>query len=289
MRFPWPQDMHGGGGGGPSLPRVPAWPSQPSFLLLLPPPHYLLQSRVEIQHVETRAHPSPPPVGSRAQGTPGSQSPACPALPPPPRHASPDTAPRRPSSWRPARAGHYPARGSAATSWVRTRRGPGRAAGREEGSRYAWELWRPAVRLPTLPLKPLSAAAAPRAARQRVRGVSPPWRARGPGDPRAVDGRVSRRAGGIGVRGEGARAAGGEGGASISAEDPVIGSGDNESQGSGARALPSPPHTLAGWFPRRAWPTSVTSAVTQSRPPARRRGRPARAARGPYATSALLT
>lgn len=53
-----------------------------------------------------RLQPTPfSPHPSRAQGPLRSQSPVIPAPPPPPQHASPDTAPRRPGSWLPARAG----------------------------------------------------------------------------------------------------------------------------------------------------------------------------------------
>lgn len=41
-----------------------------------------------------------------------------------------------------------------------------------------------------------------------------------------------------------------------------------------------PPHTLAGWFLRRAWPTSVTSALHNPRLPARPLARPPARGRG---------
>lgn len=50
--------------------------------------------------------PLPPPVGVGLRAPADPQSPVRPALPPPPRHASPD-APRRPSSRLLARAGRY--------------------------------------------------------------------------------------------------------------------------------------------------------------------------------------
>lgn len=56
---------------------------------------------------------------SGAQGTLGSQSPVCPALSPPPRHASPDTAPRRRAPGSRPELGNT--RGLASTSWVQTR------------------------------------------------------------------------------------------------------------------------------------------------------------------------
>lgn len=217
---------------------------------------------------------------------------------PPPRHASPSTEPRRQSGWQPAQARQH---------WTEARRSlPGSRLGESESVEQSMslrELGCPSpgqgVGLPRCPRNceahltsgstgkrdrsmpfhsqplfswgsPSSSLVPPCSGMVRLKGFEVRAQADRWWLPRPLSGGVCARA-------------------SISAKDRVIGSGDNESQGSGARALPLPQHTLSGWFPRRAWPTSVTSAVTQSRPPARRRGRPARAALGPYATSALLT
>lgn len=168
-----------------------------------------------------------------------------------------------------------PAGGSAATSWVQARwLGESVSLVKFGCPSLAGD-----VGLPTLPLKLQSPPNPPRwhwkAGQRRDPFVASP---RSLGIPKQLPGPASRRAGRVkGVQGEGTgyglAGRAGRGGTSISAEDRVIGSGDNESQGSGAQALPLPPHTLVGWFPKRAWwPTSVTSAVTQSRPLVRGRG-----------------
>lgn len=170
-----------------------------------------------------------------AQGTPGSQRPVCPALLPPPGHASPDTAPHRLSSWQRARPGQY----GLVAQWPLP--GPRRGGFGKPllaGTQAPWSCYR-GGRLPTLPLNLESPLICPQAVQENGTEACPlrsqPTASRIPEQwPPGWRGRGSRR------RRRLQPGRGGRGGASISAEERVIGSGDSESQGSRARALPTP-------------------------------------------------
>lgn len=229
----WAQDVRGGRG--PPLPRVAALHRQPA---LLPFPHYLLQIRVSSRHVEPRAHPFLHPSES------GSGHPRIPRAPSArPYRLLPGTLRQtRPAGRAPGCWPELGATGPQLRSHFLGRDAEGQREPLLEGARRPGAAR--AVGLLTLPLKQPSPPVLPPAARRRgTEARPPPYPARGPrGSPSSCGARpAARRAGGAGVREESAGCGrAGRGGASISAEDRVIGSGDNESQGSGARTLPSP-------------------------------------------------